>query len=111
MIPSSCKIGGKIYTTHFSSPENDSILHENSSAHAYVDHNELRIVIRCDLPEDCKNEAFLHEVLHALFDDSGTKDIFEKYFDSKFIENFVTILAPRLHSFLKNNEISFFCPL
>jgi len=96
-IPSNIKIGGRVYSVIITNHNN--ILNENPDAQAYVNHQDREIVIRDVGNIEHKKEYMLHEILHALIDDTGVE--FEQH---KTIETIVSVLTPRLMALFKDNK-------
>lgn len=97
-LPSSCRIGARNYTIHIT--PTDPVLDSNPDAHGYVDYPAGRIVIRESADVTFVHENLLHEILHALIDNSGLNSELQANIS---VERLLLVLAPRLHQFMRDN--------
>ena len=76
---------------------------EGSEIQGYVDYYQSKIVINNSLSQDAEEETIVHEILHVLLDRNNLEIISKNSSIKEVVENLVTYLAPRFHSFLKDN--------
>lgn len=91
----SIRIGGREYKISFETEKTDNIFAENLNAYAYVSYTTSEIKIRKDISVDYKQENLLHELLHALLDNTGLQE--------ENLDNTINILVPRIHDLLIKN--------
>lgn len=96
-IPRKLKIGGIIYSVIESKPYDVAKGNENWGK---TDFSTLKIMIDKDLPPQRKEDAFLHEILHACIHTVGLHRQLE---DKE--EDFVTRLSPIIYQVLKDNRL------
>jgi Zn-dependent peptidase ImmA (M78 family) len=87
------KIGAKNYIIN--SVETNEIFEINPKANAYIDYENSSIFIK-KASDDFMQENLLHEILHALFENTGIDEELD-------VERIIKILAPRLHALCKDN--------
>lgn len=63
---------------------------------SFIDYDDQIIVVREKLREDHRQELVLHELIHACINDVGLKQ-------DEHVEQFVSVLAPRLSCLLSSN--------
>lgn len=89
------KIGGKKYKLSLTNHKTDEIFKDNEEANGYIKYDLSEINIRSSNSSDVIKESIIHELLHALLDDSGVEDL--------NTEKLVKILTPRLNALLEDN--------
>lgn len=89
------KIGARVYGISIESPEINKVFQENDTAYGYIDYVSGKIKLRSDISKDFQTETLLHELLHAMLDNSGIEDI--------NLDKITKVLAPRLHALLIDN--------
>jgi hypothetical protein len=69
----------------------------------FIDHYEQEIYLRSDVNEQLQSETLIHELLHAVLEDSGITAL-----NGQKLENIeeivVSILSPRLSALLLDNN-------
>lgn len=90
------KIGGKKYKLKLTNHKNDVIFNENTDANGYIKYDLSEINIRSTNSDDVIKQTIIHELLHALLDDTGVDDI--------NTEKLINLLTPRLHAFFEDNQ-------
>jgi len=88
------KIGGRTFSVEM---KMDEILNHQPDAHGYINYQHSKIIIGNDSSGDFQAENLLHEILHALLDNSGKSEINN--------EEIIKLLTPRLHGFLIDNPL------
>jgi len=94
------KIGARIYSIKkikFDKPS------DNEEIQGYIDYDQSLIAINDSLSQDAEEEALIHEILHAVIDRKNIEILTRKCDIEELVENIVTYLTPRMHSFLKDN--------
>jgi Zn-dependent peptidase ImmA (M78 family) len=96
------KIGAKLYSIdEYSKIEFDNILQifgsNNFDAKSFILYDQQIIGIRSELHENTKKEYLIHELLHAMLDDSGLSE-------DKEVEQFIKVLAPRINAFISTQN-------
>lgn len=93
-----CRIGARKYSIVITG--DDETLIANPDAHGYIDYPAGKIVLRAAEDMSFVRENLMHEVLHALIDDSGlnTAGVDVSH------ERFVAVLTPRLVQFMQENQ-------
>lgn len=86
------KIGGRIFLIK---KEETNVFKENQDAYAYIDYSKSEINVRQNQSKDSEVENCLHEILHAIMDNSGVEET--------NTEQIVKVLTPRLHAFFNDN--------
>ena len=89
------KIGGKKYTILHTNHTNNKVFKEEEDAHGYIAYKLSEIHIRDTNSKDSMEETTIHEVLHAMLDNSGAPDA--------NLDAVITVLTPRLHAFIIDN--------
>jgi Zn-dependent peptidase ImmA (M78 family) len=95
-------VGSKDYTVNFT--QEDKILAENETADGYINYTHREIVIRTGINEELIKENVIHEILHALLDDSGIENTIQLLNDEDKCEALVSALSPRIYQFIKDNK-------
>jgi hypothetical protein len=58
------------------------------------------------MSDDIREETLMHEVLHCLLDNSGIEEVSKQVKEGANLSELVaTILAPRLHALLRENDV------
>jgi Zn-dependent peptidase ImmA (M78 family) len=100
MRSSAIKVGARTYAIACLEDEEFELLLaqkgiHNESIKSFIDYDEQLIVLRNRLHPEHIRELILHELIHACLEDSGvTQD--------EIVEQFVSVLAPRLNDLLIN---------
>ena len=84
--------------------QEDQILAENETADGYIDYTARKIVIRAGIDEELIKENIIHEILHALLDDSGIENTIQLLNDEDKCEALISALSPRIYQFIKDND-------
>jgi Zn-dependent peptidase ImmA (M78 family) len=72
----------------------------------FTDYYQGKIVINSRMAKDVREETLMHEILHTLLDNSGIEEVSKQAKEGANLSELIaTILAPRLHSLLKDNSI------
>lgn len=95
-------VGSKDYTVNFT--QEDKILSENETADGYINYTHREIVIRTGINEELIKENVIHEILHALLDDSGIENTIQLLKDEDKCEALISALSPRIYQFIKDNN-------
>ena len=95
-------IGSKDYNIIFT--KEDKILHENQTVDGYINYPQRKIVIRTGIDRELIKENIIHEILHALLDDSGVENTLVLLKDEDKIEALISALSPRIYQFVKDNR-------
>lgn len=93
-IPYKVKVAGVNYQVH----EVDGLI-ANDSALGRVLYHKTEIQLDCGMSVEKKEQVFIHELLHAIFNESG----FEEQ-----DEDMVNRLAITLHQVLKDNDLKLY---
>jgi Zn-dependent peptidase ImmA (M78 family) len=73
----------------------------------FTDYYQGKIAINKDMAKDVREETLMHEILHTLLDNSGIEEVSRQVKEGTNISELIaTILAPRLHSLLKDNSVA-----
>jgi Zn-dependent peptidase ImmA (M78 family) len=94
MISDKIIIGGQNYTVELSNPS--TFLENKYDGRIIYDQN--KIVISKDININYQNEVLAHEILHGIFEKSGTTSL-----KNPDIETMVTVLTNTFYNFLKDN--------
>jgi hypothetical protein len=89
------KVGGRNYHIKYKTALNEQTFKEHDKAYAFVDYINSEIVLRSDVSEDFLKENLIHEILHALLDNSGIPE--------ENLDKTIQILSPRIHAFITDN--------
>lgn len=90
------KVGGIVYSVN----EKEAVeIDGDFNYRGSCDKNMAIIEIKRDMNEQKKQQTLLHELLHAMFEESGL--------DIDNEEDIVCQIAPVLHQVLKDNDFSF----
>jgi Zn-dependent peptidase ImmA (M78 family) len=95
-------VGSKDYTVNFT--QEDKILSENETADGYINYTHREIVIRTGIDKELIKENVIHEILHALLDDSGIENTIQLLKDEDKCEALISALSPRIYQFIKDNN-------
>jgi hypothetical protein len=95
-------VGSKNYTVNFT--QEDKILSENETADGYINYTHREIVIRTGIDKELIKENVIHEILHALLDDSGIENTIQLLKDEDKCEALISALSPRIYQFIKDNN-------
>jgi len=95
-------IGSKDYSVNFT--KEDKILSENETADGYINYTHREIVIRTGINKELIKQNVIHEILHALLDDSGIENTIQLLNDEDKCESLITALTPRIYQFIKDNK-------
>lgn len=104
MRSSAINVGNRCYSIASLNDEDfDLILYQKNvvdvaAVKSFVDYDDQLIVVREKLSSDHKQELVLHELIHACLEDAGNSQV-------DVVEEFVTILAPRLSALLSSGLI------
>jgi Zn-dependent peptidase ImmA (M78 family) len=72
----------------------------------FTDYYQSKIVINGDMSKDVKQETLMHEILHTVLDNSGIEEVSRQAKEGANLSELIaTILAPRLHSLIADNNI------
>ena len=72
----------------------------------FTDYYQGKIIINADMSDDVREETLIHEVLHCLLDNSGIEEVSRQVKEGANLSELVaTILAPRLHALLLENDV------
>jgi Zn-dependent peptidase ImmA (M78 family) len=72
----------------------------------FTDYYQGKIAINKDMAKDVREETLIHEILHTLLDNSGIEEVSRQVKEGANLSELVaTILAPRLHSLIKENKL------
>ena len=72
----------------------------------FTDYYQGKIAINKDMAKDVREETLVHEILHTLLDNSGIEEVSRQVKEGANLSELVaTILAPRLHSLIKENKL------
>lgn len=95
-------VGSKNYSVSFT--QEDPVLAVNETADGYINYTHREIVIRTGINEELIKENVIHEILHALLDDSGVENTIQLLNDEDKCEALVAALSPRIYQFIKDNR-------
>lgn len=102
------KIGNRRYNIEKWSDEQIEELtgKDPSEVCGFTDYYQSKIVINNNMAKDTKEEILVHEILHTLLDNSGIEEVSRQVKEGANLSELIaTILAPRLHSLIKDNSI------
>jgi Zn-dependent peptidase ImmA (M78 family) len=102
------KIGARTYSIEkWSATQIESFTGRDSNeVCGFTDYYKSKIIINGDASKDVREETLLHEIMHTLLDNSGIEEIGKQLKEEPHIGELVaTIIAPRLHAMLKDNDI------
>ena len=103
------KVGNRCYNIEEWSDEQIEKLTEKDASEVcgFTDYYQGKIVINASMAKDVREETLMHEILHTLLDNSGIEEVSRQVKEGANISELVaTILAPRLHSLLKDNSVA-----
>ena len=70
----------------------------------FIDQYKKKIYVRSDVSEQLQRETLIHEILHALLEDSGISSLNgQKLINIE--EIIVSILSPRISAFIQENDL------
>lgn len=101
MQSSSIRVGARLYTVvllndaRFDASLNAKWIDSPSTAASYIDYDAQEIVIRSKMKPDHIRELLLHELMHAMLEDTGANCQVE-------CEKFVSVLAPRMNQLMSD---------
>lgn len=73
----------------------------------FTDYYQGKIVINSCMVKDVREETLMHEIMHTLLDNSGIEEVSRQVKEGANLSELIaTIIAPRLHSLLKENSIN-----
>ena len=102
------KVGIKVYTLHISKQAWNRLRHKEMEAHesaGRTDPNALEMWVDPALPHGQLIDTLMHEVMHALWEDTGaTRITFAPEEDPDNEEKFIRLMSPRLTAFLLENK-------
>jgi hypothetical protein len=93
-------IGGQKWSVHLVSPKSKHLIIDGEARFGSCDYSQCRIYIASDLDKSAREDALLHELLHALLCVSGAEAAYGK--SAKLEEQLVSALSPMLHRLLQD---------
>lgn len=102
------KVGNRRYTIEKSSDEQIENLTGQTSLEVcgFTDYHQSKIIINNSMAKDVREETLVHEILHTLLDNSGIEEVSRQVKEGANLSELIaTILAPRLHSLIKENKL------
>lgn len=104
------KVGNRRYNIEKYSDEQIEELtgKEASEVCGFTDYYQGKIVINSCMTKDVREETLMHEILHTLLDNSGIEEVSRQVKEGANLSELIaTILAPRLHSLIKENKMEY----
>lgn len=81
---------------------------EASEVCGFTDYHQSKIVVNGSMAKDVREETLIHEILHTMLDNSGIEEVSRQVKEGANLSELVaTILAPRLHSLIKENKLEY----
>jgi Zn-dependent peptidase ImmA (M78 family) len=72
----------------------------------FTDYYQSKIVVNGSMAKDVREETLMHEILHTMLDNSGIEEVSRQAKEGANLSELIaTILAPRLHSLITDNNI------
>lgn len=99
-IPATIKIGGFQWTVE----ENDKVANEGG-VYGSTHHTKQRIFLEPNETQQKKEQTFLHEVMHAIWDNSGLSKRYKRDKDGDIEEEIMHALSNGLYQVLKDNDL------
>lgn len=90
------RIGARNFNVCLADEQENEIFSEEPTANGYIDYYKSDIFLKKQNSDDFIKETLIHEILHALLDNSGVEEL--------NLDKTINVLTPRIHSFLLDNE-------
>jgi Zn-dependent peptidase ImmA (M78 family) len=105
----SLKVGTRCYSIQKWSEEQieDMTGRDASEVCGFTDYYQSKIIVNASMAKDVREETLMHEILHTMLDNSGIEEVSRQVKEGANLSELVaTILAPRLHALIKENELN-----